>query len=363
MTTLAPENPTFPPAPLPRPHAYTSQYAELLGQIKGMGLLERRRGFYITLMVLLTVAMVGTFVAMASIGASWWQLALAPVLGILFTQFAFLGHELAHKQVFTSGPLNDALGQFLAHFVVGISYSWWNNKHSRHHQNPNTIGKDPDIDSDVIAFQDDQAQSARGLQRKIVQNQGWLFFPLLTLEGINLHVQGLKRAFSAEHFPGRSTEISLLLARHAVFIGALFFVMPPGIALAFLAIELAVFGVYMGASFAPNHKGMPLIPAGEKVDFLRRQVLTSRNIRGGRFMDFLFGGLNYQVEHHLFPNMPRPSLQAAATIVREYCKTHAVRYTETSLLQSYVQVIQYLNRVGLRARDPFECPVASLGGR
>ena len=101
------------------------------------------------------------------------------------------------------------------------------------------------------------------------------------------------------------------------------------------------------------------MPANLKVDFLRRQVLMSRNIRGGRFIDFAMGGLNYQIEHHLFPSMPRPNLKRAQAMVRAHCAEQGVTYTETTLLKSYGIVVRYLNAVGLRARDPFECPLVS----
>lgn len=346
----------------PSSHPYTSDFSGLIAQVRDAGLLDRQRAYYARVMIILGLALAATVTGMVLIGASWWQVALAPVLAVILTQFAFLGHEMAHKQVFDKGSTNDHVGRIMANLLVGISYSWWMNKHSRHHANPNTVGKDPDIESDVIVFQDNQAHRARGLQRWIAQRQGWLFFPLLTLEGINLHVQGLKRAFSSNPLDNRGSEIAMLLIRHGLLFAFVFLVMPWGVALVFLATQLAVFGVYMGASFAPNHKGMPIIPKGQKVDFLRRQVLTSRNIRGGRFMDSFMGGLNYQVEHHLFPNMPRPSLAAASRLVRKYCRDHSISYTETSLLDSYRTVISYLNRVGLSARDPFDCPRGSLAG-
>ncbi len=90
----------------------------------------------------------------------------------------------------------------------------------------------------------------------------------------------------------------------------------PEKAVAFAAVHQAVWGIYMGSTFAPNHKGMPIIAAADNLDFLRRQVLTSRNVRGGWFTDFALGGLNYQIEHHLFPSMPRGSLRHAQPIVR-----------------------------------------------
>ncbi|MBF4616320.1 fatty acid desaturase [Curtobacterium sp. VKM Ac-1376] len=100
---------------------------------------------------------------------------------------------------------------------------------------------------------------------------------------------------------------------------------------------------------------MPIIEAGQKVEFFSRQVLTSRNFHGGRWVEYFMGGLNYQVEHHLFPNMARPDLRAARLVVRQFCADHDVPYAETSLIRSYAIVVQYLNRVGLAARDPFAC--------
>jgi fatty acid desaturase len=142
-----------------------------------------------------------------------------------------------------------------------------------------------------------------------------------------------------------------LLAGHgAAYLAALFLVLSPWQALAFLAIQQGLFGLYMGASFAPNHKGMPIIPTNSKTDFLRRQVLTSRNIRGGRITDFIFGGLNYQIEHHLFPSMPRPNLRRAQALIRSYCHSHDVAYREDSLPASYAQTLRHLRSVGSEAR-------------
>ena len=347
----------------PGAHPYTSDYAGLIQRVKDAGLLRRRKGYYAVLSSILAVLLAITVAAMVLMGTSWWAVALAPLLAIVLTQFAFLAHELAHKAVFASGTANDTWGRIIANLVVGISYSWWMNKHSRHHANPNTVGKDPDIESDVIVFQEDKAPTTTGLQRAIVKRQGWLFFPLLTLEGLNLHIQGFKSAFSKGKVDGRGSEITMLFARHIILFGLVFWFMPWGVASVFLVTQLAIFGVYMGASFAPNHKGMPIIPAGEKVDFLRRQVMTSRNITGGPGMDVAMGGLNYQVEHHLFPNMPRPALAKAARMVKEYCRERSITYTETTLMKSYGIVVRYLNKVGISARDPFDCPVAQVAGR
>jgi fatty acid desaturase len=349
--------------PLPRPHSYTSEFAELLTRIKDEDLLARSRTYYITLIVNLSLSLLATLTGMYFLGNTWIQIALAPVMAVIMTQFSFVTHEAAHRQVFSSGKANDNTARILANAVVGISYSWWMGKHTRHHANPNTVGKDPDIESDFIMFQADKAAKTSGFTKAFVKRQGWLFFPILTLEGLNLHVQAFKRVFSKEPLKHRGTEITLLLARNIGYPLILLALMPWYIAAVFLVVHMALFGVYMGASFAPNHKGMPQIAAGIKVDFLRRQVLTSRNIRGGLFMDHFMGGLNYQVEHHLFPSMARPKLAKAARIVREFCAEKKIAYTETGLFQSYGIVVAYLNRVGLAARDPFDCPPAQVLGR
>ncbi|GAB3518822.1 fatty acid desaturase family protein [Arthrobacter monumenti] len=339
--------------------AAASSYANLMRTVRDAGLLRRRRSFYISIFVGLAISLGGAITGFVLLGDSWFQLLIAGALGVLFTQMAFLAHEASHRQVFESGPANDRAGRILANAAVGISYQWWMNKHTRHHSKPNQIGKDPDIAPDTISFLPEDAAKQSGFMGWFTRRQGYLFFPLLMLEGINLHVTSIRSLFAKGNVKGRKREISVVFARLGLYVGAIFAFLPVGMAFAFIGVQLAVFGVYMGASFAPNHKGMPVLPHDSKADFLSRQVLTSRNITGGKFIDSLMGGLNYQVEHHLFPNMPRPNLAKASEIVREYCADHKIAYTETSLPKSYGIVVRYLNEVGLSARDPFDCPMIS----
>jgi len=138
-----------------------------------------------------------------------------------------------------------------------------------------------------------------------------------------------------------------------------FWVLPPEKAVAVLAVQLAMFGLYMGSSFAPNHIGMPLVSPKLKLDFLRRQVLMSRNITGGPPMSIFMGGLNYQIEHHLFPSIARPHLRKIQPLVAAYCAAEGVPYTQTSIWAAYRTVIGYLNTVGLKGKDPFLCPLVA----
>nr|WP_236779206.1 acyl-CoA desaturase [Agromyces seonyuensis] len=334
-------------------------YSAVSKVVKESGLLRRTHTFYGLLLGGLTLALGGVVTGFILLGDSWLQLLMAGALGVILTQFAFVAHEASHRQVLESGPANDRLGRFLASFVVGMSYAWWMTKHTRHHANPNRVGHDPDIEFDTISFQESDAARQRGLMALLTRKQGYAFFPLLLLEGLNLHWRSLQTLTAREPVKGRWIELGFIVTRFALYLGVLFTFLPLGMAFAFLGVQLGVFGVYMGASFAPNHKGMEIIPAHVKLDFFSKQVRTSRNISGGVWASALMGGLNYQVEHHLFPSMPRPHLARARDIVREHCRTLGVPYTETNIVRSYGIVIEYLNRVGLAARDPFDCPLVN----
>ncbi len=335
-----------------------SDFSVLSRQIRAAGLLERRRVNYAVRIIATLGAFAATWWAFVLVGDSWYQTIVAVVMGLAFTQVAFLGHDGGHQQVARTKRMNDTLGMITGDLLVGLCYGWWVDEHSQHHANPNHEGKDPDIGDSVITFTDDQANSRTGrVERFLGAYQAYLFFPLLTLEGINLHVQsiGWLRAHPVRRY--RRTELVLLSVHVIAFLSAVLLVLSPVKALAFVAIQQAVWGVYMGCSFAPNHKGMPTIPMGQTLDFLRRQVITTRNIRGGLFTDFLLGGLNYQVEHHLFPNMPRANLRKAQPMVRAFCDQMRVPYTETSLIGSYAAALRHLHDVGRPLRREARQPV------
>lgn len=346
------------PASSPR-ERYVSDYSELSREIKSSGLLKRRYGYYWSMIIAMSVAFAGVWVGFALLGNSWFQLILAAVLAVILVQFGFLGHDSAHRQIFVSHRWNEWMGRILSGLFAGLSYGWWMSKHNRHHANPNKVGADPDIGAGALVFTHEDAQKRTGFGQRFARRQGYLFFPLLLLEGLALHVASIQTIMRGEALKHRWWEASFVLLRLGGYLAVLFIVLPPGKAAAFFGVQMGLFGLLLGASFAPNHKGMPIVPWNKKIDFLRRQVLTSRNIRGGVMTDFALGGLNYQVEHHLFPSMPRPNLRKAQPIVRDFCARHKVTYTETSLFGSYRIVINYLNKVGLGERDPFECPLAA----
>jgi fatty acid desaturase len=336
-------------AGVPRATGRWSQYTQLSRQIKQAGLLDRRRGWYVARIGLNLALLAGGWVAFAMLGESWWQLIIAAYLAVVFTQLAFIGHDAGHRQIFRSRRANDRIGLVHANLLVGVSFDWWVGKHNRHHSNPNHEDLDPDISITALAFTADQASSRHGVVRMIARHQAWLFFPLLLLEAAHLHLASIKAVLRGS---GRANAVEglLLLAHFAGYLTALALVLSPLQAVTFVVVQQGLFGLYLGCSFAPNHKGMPTLTDADQLDFVRRQVLTSRNVAGSRLVDFLLGGLNYQIEHHLFPNMPRPNLRRAQPLIRAFCQQHDLPYTEASLFGSYAEAVRHLHAVGAPLR-------------
>jgi fatty acid desaturase len=266
---------------------------------------------------------------------------------------AFFGHDAGHAQITGARRSSRVIQLIHANVLLGMSQEWWNDKHNRHHANPNHMDKDPDVAADILVFTQKQATGRTGIRGWLTRHQAWLFFPLTTLEGIALKVYGFQAVFSKEAGArqsrrDRAIEGLLLLAHVVAYATLLLTTMPLGHAVVFALIHQMVLGLHLGMAFAPNHKGMevPDEESGERWGHLRRQVLTSRNIRGGPVTDWFLGGLNYQIEHHLFPSMPRPHLRLVQPLVRAHCRSLGVSYTETGLIDSYRQALTHLHEVG-----------------
>jgi fatty acid desaturase len=328
-----------------------SDYAVLSRRIKQAGLLQRRPAWYIAKISLQAVALAVGWAAFLVLGNSWWQLATAVFLAVVFSQLGFVTHDAGHRQMFRTRRPNDRVGLIIGDLLIGISYGWWVGKHNRHHANPNNVEEDPDVVIGAVAFTTDQALAKRGLLRVIARHQAWLFLPLLSLQAAQLHVQSVRSLLRQR---GRAAVLEgLLLTGHLLaYLGAVVTVLSPLRALLWVAVQQGLFGVYLGCSFAPNHKGMPILSGRDELDYLRRQVLTSRNVRGNRFLEFALGGLNYQIEHHLFPSMPRPNLRHAQPIVRAFCQQHGLPYAERGTLGSFAEVLGHLHAVGAPLRRP-----------
>ena len=325
-------------------------YIELRRRVKAQGLLDARAGYYWA-KTALAIGTLGAVVAMALLVSSAWLVMLAAVLlGFASTQIALLSHDIGHRQGYRGSKTNMIARYVFGNVLLGVSHSWWNVKHNQHHATPNHIDLDPDIQFPMIVFRADQIASRPRWVRPLIAIQAFLFVFLLPFQAINM------RQASIQHLRTKNAKLPWLQAFFmAVHLGLyLWLLVALGsipLALGFFAVHHAVFGLYNSSVFASNHKGMPLTDNDTRMDFLHEQVLTSRNIRGHWLTDFWYGGLNYQIEHHLFPTMPRINLSKAQLLVQEFCAEKGIEYHNTSLFDGYRETFSHLHTVSASLRD------------
>jgi fatty acid desaturase len=233
---------------------------------------------------------------------------------------------------------------------MGMSYGWWLDKHNQHHAHPNREDLDPDIAIPVIAFTEKAALEKRGIPRFIVRYQKFFFLPLLLFEAYSLRVGSVRFLIRNPAWTYRTAEAVMMVLHFIVYFTLIFTTLGAWTGLIFILIHQALFGLYLASVFAPNHKGMLVVGKDEAMDFLRLQVLTARNVRAHPFIDFWYGGLNYQVEHHLFPSMARNKLREAQVIIRKFCADRNIAYYETGMWNSYVEILDYLHAVSAPLR-------------
>jgi fatty acid desaturase len=312
-------------------------------------LLEKQTGFYIYKFILTFALLALSLAVLVWVKNPWFQLLNAVFLGFASAQVAFLGHDAGHRQIVPSTRGNDLIGLFVSNVVSGVSFSWWLDDHNRHHAHTNDLEHDPNMEYPVLAFDASQLEGKRGFKRFIVKYQKFFFFPILSLAGLNLKFGSITFMLK-NRFPGRALEASLIALHYVIYftliVGALGWWSIP-----FMTIHMMSYGILLGGVFAPNHKGMPVLEGEARQDFLRCQVLTSRNVKASPVVDFMYGGLNYQIEHHLFPSVPRNKMRKLQRIVKDFCKERSVAYHETSTLGSYKEIMDFLHEVSAPLRE------------
>jgi fatty acid desaturase len=327
---------TFPPGS-------RRDYADLKRRVRALGLLERSMGRY-ALDVTFTLTLLGLGAAVVLIAPRLhWQLVGALVLSFSFVHAAYLGHDLGHQKIFRSARAERTMGH-LCTLLTGVSYQWWVRKHNQHHAAPNRMGEDPDLEIPFVAFTTAQLRAKSAFGRRLAHHQALLLGPLLVFTSASMQAASIDAVLrGGVRLPG--LEALLILSHFAWLYGLFFRAMDPLPALAAVALNQVAFGLHLGLVFATNHIGMPCPTGNDAADFMTRQVSTSRNVTGGAWLDRLFGGLNHQIEHHLFPTIPRHRLREAREIVKPYCEAQAIPYVETGLFSTYSSIVHALRRV------------------
>ena len=330
----------------PQPNSLgTNDYAELKRRILALGLMKRQPGYYAAKFVITGgLLLAGVLALVVSANDPWLRVAEAVFLAFVIVQIGLLAHDLSHQQIVGAGRWNVLGGLILGNLLMGVSRAWWRDNHDAHHAHPNDLGQDPNVNIIFLGCTAEQALSRPGWVQWIIRHQVALLVPIFCLEFFNMHQQSIGYAVGRKRGTVRG-EGPVLLLHFVLYSALLYFTLGVGGAIAFALVHHLLTGLYMASIFAPNHKGMPLAaPTSGPPDFLRQQAITSRNVRGP-LVDFLYGGLNYQIEHHLFPTMPRNNLSRAQPHVRAFCEARGISYSETGVVQSWREILSNYTEV------------------
>ena len=325
-------------------------------QMREKGLFDFQPLYYFRI-ISLSMALLGINIwALLYFDNLWILLGGAVFLGLLFPQFAGIGHDAGHDSISKSAWINYAVGSATC-FIFGMSRTWWRSVHGEHHTEPNGPS-DPHKQVPNLVFSEEEALLVRGYWRRlIIGYQAWYFVPYMALESIHLRVASVKFLFSLwrtkkERVPW--IEPVIMGAHFAAYFGLLWLSsLSFWEGVGFVVVHYVVFGIYFGLIFAPNHKGMGIPDPDNPWDSVRKQVLTSRGVKPGFFARLIYAGLERQVEHHLVPTrMPRCNLEAVREILIAYCAKEGIHYEEVSIWGSQKAVLKHLRDVSASLRRP-----------
>ena len=338
-----------------------TDYRRLKGHLKSIGLFKSTHLFYLKQVVKLaliftlsiTATLLGNSIAMHCIGAAF--------LGMFWQQLAFVGHDIGHNSVFNNRARGLWWGILIGNSLGGISLGWWKHSHNVHHVVCNSIENDPDIQH-LPAFAVDEKLlhkfrssfhkktfHVNALSRFLVSYQHVFFYPIMTVARFNLYIQGV--LYLINHTPKyKALEIkclfffciwnALLLTRLESSGERMLFLFISHALTAILHVQISI------SHFAEEiYNGVKY-----RGDWLKAQCNTTANVKCSPSMDWVHGGLQFQIEHHLFPRLPREHLRRASVLIKPFCKKHKLKYVELNFLNCNLRVLQKMRSTAYQAR-------------
>lgn len=279
----------------------------------------------------------------------WLTCALMPVSAFFATAGVMLGHEGGHGALSTSARRNSIFYHMAFPLFAGLGANFWRWKHNQeHHGHPNVEGRDPDIALWPMTTSQNTYEECGPARRWFQRHlQGKAFWPLTTfmpqllrikttrfLIG-KLRAEGLSRGFVADAacFLGHFT---LWMVMPVLLLGA-----SVGSVVLFWFGFWSCVGFMLAMVFAPAHMGLDIVRSHDDPWLL--QLETTRNLVMPRWLSFFFIGLDYQVEHHLFPKIPHQNLPKAAEVTKAWAAREGVPYQEIGYFASLVDVTRFMH--------------------
>jgi fatty acid desaturase len=307
----------------------------LRAELRAEGLFEPREARCWLKLLFLFSSVAACLVAIAYV--PWWGMVPLIVLAAVFsTAAAMVGHEASHR-AFSRSPTRNTIVQHLTYpLFSGLSALYWREKHDRlHHGHPNVHDRDPDIKPwPFVSCREDHEQ-CRPWRRWLHRNfQGWAFWPATPLMALGMRRMSIQYLIAYRKINGADREwlldVACLAAHYFLWMGLPTLLWGPLIGIGVYTAVWAAVGVMLVMIFAPAHIGLPLV-AQPGHDWVH-QLETTRDLQLPRIISFFFIGLDYQVEHHLFPKIPHPNLPRAAEITARWCAERGMPYKSVPYL-------------------------------
>jgi linoleoyl-CoA desaturase len=264
------------------------------------------------------------------------------IIGLLVSTAGSMGvgtntHTSSHYATSERRWVNEALTFFGYPFFLGLSATFWWNKHVVvHHPAPNVIDVDDDADfMPWLALTDRDLGRAGTWRRFYYQHLQWWLFPIvLAGNGFNMGRAGLTYVIGglrARDSRKRTywLDFGCLVLHLAVYVGVPAMLLSFPEAVVAYALRITLMGYALFAVLGPGHlpaEAVRLSADQKDADYLLRQTATTINFRTRLVGRFLCSGLEYQIEHHLFPNISHVHYAAVAPIVRDFCRIHGLPY-------------------------------------
>uniref|UniRef100_A0A8C3QYF0 Cytochrome b5 heme-binding domain-containing protein n=1 Tax=Cyanoderma ruficeps TaxID=181631 RepID=A0A8C3QYF0_9PASS len=323
---LAPDQPSF------ESNKKVSDFRELRCNIEKMGLLRPNYFFFSLIFLHLLVLDAASWLMVWYFGISLVPFVFSFLSDVFVSQIqmGWFQHDLGHCSVFRKPRWNRLLQIVMINVLKGMPASWWNHLHNQHHAKPNCFRKDPDLNMHPLLFSLGKTLSVEVWKRRLNDRKLELLAPLALVPFFQLSIfyfaiKRKKWLVSTASLSGKLQKcycihLHLLLVRY---------------------LESTWF-IWVSQM---NHIPMD-IDYDKNEDWVSTQLHATCNVNQSVFNDWFTGHLNFQIEHHLFPTMPRHNYWKVAPLVKSLCDKHGIEYKSKTLLRAFVDILHSLKDSG-----------------